>query len=309
MSLAFAGTDELAAEILSLISKRYSISFVITQPDRPKGRGLKITQPPVKDVALSLKIPVFQFEKLNEEAKKMLLKFPKTGLLVVCSYGLYIPSWLRNFFTFGAINFHPSILPNYRGAAPIRAALMDGCKTTGVSIIEVGEEMDAGSIYGVVEVEIEDDDDYDSLTKKLITVGEPLLKEVIEKKLSGVAIARPQVGVATYTKKLTSEDMKIDWSTEAKKVHNLIRALSPKPGAKTYFRGKIYKILKTSIAEDICAIDVKPGEIVEIREGRIFVKAGDSCLEILKLNPEGKKIMSSSDFVHGYRPKIGELFG
>lgn len=309
MIIAFAGTDDFASRVLSALIADFEIAYVITQPDRPRGRGLKTFPPSVKEEAIKHRIQVFQFEKLNEDAKTILEKEAgDADLLVVCSYGLFIPRWLREFYKYGAINLHPSLLPEYRGASPIQAALMDGKEKTGVSIIDVTDEMDAGDVYGQVEVEVDPEDNFLTLSQKLVEAGASLLKKVIGEIEKGTYEKHPQEGTPTFTKKITRDQTVINWGNSCEKIKNLIRAFSPKPGAETFFRGKRIKILKAKEADDVPKGMNVPGQLIVMGKKRLYVSTGDGLLEVLELKPEGKREMTAAEFIQGYRPVEGEIF-
>ncbi len=309
MNIAFAGTDEFASRVLEGLISDLDVVYVITRPDKPRGRGLKITPSPVKEKALTLGVPVFQFEKLNDQALKVLKREAKSAdLLVVCSFGLFIPKEMRSLYKFGAINLHPSLLPEYRGAAPIQSVLMDGKEETGASVIDVVDEMDAGDIYGQVKVEIEMDDNFLTLSEKLLVAGVPLLKKVISEMEKGSLKKYPQKGTPTFTKKIGKKEMVIKWNDSSEKILNLIRALSPKPGADTWFRGRRIKILKAKEVTDISHGLKNPGMIIVLDKKRLLVSTGDNFIEVITLKPQGKREMTAFEFIQGYRPEIGDFF-
>lgn len=304
MDYIYAGTDEFSREVLKRLTESYAPPLaVITQKAKPKGRGLKIQPTPVAQYAKSINIPAFEvgsFAELQESS----FQLPEAKALVVCSFGLYIPEWFLKKFTW-TFNFHPSLVPEYRGAAPIQRALLDGKKETGVSIIEVSKEMDAGNIYGSLKVPVYIDDNFESLSKKLIEAGVPLLVSILsEVDRKGSIATRPQEGKVIMAPKIAKEELWIDWSKSAEEIHNQIRAFSPKPGARTLFRGKILKILKS----EVCEGTAEPGTVSRVENSFFVVGTGKNLLKIFEVQPEGKKVMGSKEFVNGYRLYAGEMF-
>ena len=301
------GTPDFAVPSLKkLIEKGYDVKLVVTQPDKPAGRGKKITPPPVKVVAEKAGIPVYQPEKVkeNSELKKKLLEI-EPDLIVVAAYGKILPEWLLNLPKHGTINVHASLLPKYRGASPIQWALLNGEEETGVTIMKVIPELDAGDIISQKRVKIEKEDNAKTLHDKLSEVGAELLVETIPLYISGKLKPVPQrEEEATYCPQIKKEMGKIEWSESAEKIFNKIRAFTPWPSAYTTFRGKRVKILKAEPVEG----SGRPGEV--IKAGReLTVATGKGALRIERLRPEGRKEISGEEFVRGYRVKEGDLFG
>lgn len=303
MDYVYAGTDEFSLELLKNLSISYKYpSFILTQKPKPRGRGLKILPVPIAEFAVEKNIPYLEissFEELKQEIHQ--LDLPK--ILVVCSFGLYIPSWFTEKFEW-TLNFHPSLVPEYRGAAPIQRALLDGKKETGVSIIEVSAELDAGRIYDFVKVQIDEDDNYETLSKKLLEAGAPLLVKVLKDISKGMVMLKEQSGDVIPAPKISKEELWIDWSQPAEKIKNKVRAFSPRPGARTYFRGKILKILK---AEALKGLSGNPGEIVYAGKEGLVVGTSDGVLKLEKVQPENSRVMEALEFVNGYRVQAGEM--
>jgi methionyl-tRNA formyltransferase len=299
------GTPSFSLPFLEALLREHELLAVVTQPDKPKGRGLKLKPSPVKELAEKMNLKVLTPQKLDEEFKKVLMGL-NPEVIVVAAYGKILPNWLLNLPPKDCLNVHPSLLPRFRGAAPIQRAIIQGERVTGVSIIKLSEEMDAGDIYASVEVVIEEDDDYASLEKKLAAAGSDLLLEVLRKLEKGEIEPVPQDhSKATYAPKIEKEEMVIVWKENAEKIRNLVRALSPKPCAKTFFKGKEIKILKTSLED----IQGEPGEVILAHPKRgLIISAGKGSLKIERLKPEGKGEMSGEEFVRGYRIKEGEFF-
>lgn len=304
MKYLYAGTDDFSARVLEKLAESYGVpEAVLTQKPKPKGRGLKVLPTPVATKAALLAVPVFEIESFAEIREKS-EQFSGFDALVVCSFGLYVPSWFTKLFRW-TLNFHPSLLPDYRGAAPIQRALLDGRKVTGVSIIEVAEEMDAGRIYDSVEVKIEEGDNFATLSEKLVEKGVPLLADVMRRIESGSVTLSEQTGVPTYARKIDKEELWIDWNDSSEEILNRIRAFSPSPGARTMFRNKMLKIIR---AERVEGEAREPGRIVRAGKEGITVETGKGLISILEVQPENSGVMSARDFVNGYRVRTGEFF-
>lgn len=301
------GTPDFAVPSLKkLVEKGYDVKLVITQPDKPAGRGKKLTPPPVKVAAKELGIPVYQPERVkdNEELRGKLLSI-NPDLIVVAAYGKILPEWLLNIPKYGTINVHASLLPRYRGASPIQWALLNGEEETGVTIMKVIPELDAGDIISQRRVKIEREDNAKTLHDKLAEVGAELLVETIPLYVSGKLKPVPQnEEEATYCPQIKKEMGEIDWTRSSREIFNQIRAFTPWPSAYTTFRGKRVKILKAEPVEG----SGKPGEVIEA--GReLIVATGKGALRVERLRPEGRKEISGEEFVRGYRVKPGDLFG
>ncbi len=301
------GTPDFAVPSLKkLVESGYDVKLVVTQPDKPAGRGKKVTPPPVKVVAEELGIPVYQPEKVKENAelKKKLLEV-EPDLIVVAAYGKILPEWLLNLPEYGTVNVHASLLPKYRGASPIQWALLNGEEETGVTIMKVIPELDAGDIISQRRVKIEKEDNAKTLHDKLAEVGAELLVETLPLYVSGKLKPVPQnEEEATYCPQIKKEMGKIDWRESAEEIFNKIRAFTPWPSAYTTFRGKRVKILEGEPVEGTG----EPGEVIEA--GRdLIVATGEGALKIERLRPEGRKEISGEEFVRGYRIKKGDMFG
>ncbi len=307
LKVVFMGTPDFAVPSLKkLVEKGYDVKLVITQPDKPAGRGKKLTPPPVKVAAKELGIPVYQPERVkdNEELRGKLLSI-NPDLIVVAAYGKILPEWLLNIPKYGTINVHASLLPRYRGASPIQWALLNGEEETGVTIMKVIPELDAGDIISQRRVKIEREDNAKTLHDKLAEVGAELLVETIPLYVSGKLKPVPQnEEEATYCPQIKKEMGEIDWTRSSREIFNQIRAFTPWPSAYTTFRGKRVKILKAEPVEG----SGKPGEVIEA--GReLIVATGKGALRVERLRPEGRKEISGEEFVRGYRVKPGDLFG
>jgi methionyl-tRNA formyltransferase len=307
LKVVFMGTPEFAVPSLEkLVEEGYEIPLVITQPDKPAGRGKKLKPPPVKLLAVEKGIPVVQPESLkgNEELKKRLEEL-ELDLIVVVAYGKILPPWILEIPKFGVLNVHASLLPKYRGASPIQSALLNGESETGVTVMKISEKLDAGDILTQRKVKIEETDNAQTLHDKLSKAGAELLTETIPLYVSGKIKPTPQnEEEATYCFKITKEMGKIDWKRPAREIFNKVRAFTPWPSAYTFFRGKRVQILKVSLINR----EGEPGEVLEVKDN-LIVGAGEGALKIELLKPEGKREMTGADFVRGYRVKVGDKFG
>lgn len=291
------GTPLFAVPSLRALYERFEVIGVVAQPDKPAGRGQKLTPPPTKVVALELGIPVYQPESIKEFIPTV--KQLNPDCIVVVAYGKILPKELIYLPPYGSLNLHASLLPKYRGAAPIQRALMAGEKETGNTVMLINEEMDAGEILSQERVPIEEEDNFLSLSEKLANSGAKLLADTLEKWFKGEIKPVPQrEEEATYAPPILKEEYRICWKAQAKSVKDRVRGLYP--NAYTIFRGNRIKILKVKVV-DVCG---EPGEILS--EERFIVGCGEKAVEVLELiSPKGKK-MTGEEFMRGYRPKLYE---
>jgi methionyl-tRNA formyltransferase len=310
MRVLFWGTPDFAVKSLkALIKSNHQVVGVITQPDKPRGRGQKIQPTPVKEEALKHNIPVFQPEKIknNQEFLETIKKL-NPDISVVVAYGKILPEEIINIPKHKTINVHASLLPEYRGAAPIQRAIMEGKDKTGVCIMEIIKELDAGDVYACRGVEITEDDDIISLHDKLAEEGARLLIEVLDKIEKGEIDKKPQNHEkATYAKPIEKSEGKIDFSKSAKEIFNQIRALKVWPKACAKFRDGEVKILDAKIVE--CNVNALPGEIIKADEKEgIVVKTGNGCLLLKLIQFPNSKPITTQDAIRGYKIKAGERF-
>ncbi len=309
MRVIFWGTPDFAAESLKkLLKSKHEVIAVVTQPDKPKGRGKKLTPPPVKVIAQEAGIPVFQPEKIkNNEDFYQQIKQLNPDISVVVAYGKILPKEIIELPKYKTINVHASLLPEYRGAAPIHRAIMEGKKKTGVCIMEITEELDAGDIYRCREVPITEEDDIISLHDKLAQEGAELLIKVLDRIEKGEIEKKPQEHEkATYAKPIKKEEGKIDWSKSAREIFNQIRALKVWPKAYTTFRDKEMKILEAQVLDENSEGNI--GEIVDIYKDRGFVvQTGKGRILIKKVQFPNSKPISAADAVRGYHIQKGEF--
>ncbi len=304
MKILFFGTPVFAAELLtSLIDQQMEIVGVVTQPDRPKGRSLALTSSPVKTVAVARlpQIPVFQPEKASDLAFLEQIRALAADLYVVVAFGQILPQKLLDIPALGAINVHASLLPKYRGAAPIHRCLMNGDRQTGIAIQKMVKKLDAGDVIAEEAIPIDPEMTFGELEQALCHLSKSLLTRVLqlyEKNGIPQAVAQNEQFV-TYAAKIEPEEGQIDWSQSAEKLHNLIRAFSPRPGAWAYIEmGGVQKRIKIYRSK-IETVMGKPGDILELKN--LTVACGKGALILLEIQPEGKPRMKASDWVRGLK--------
>jgi methionyl-tRNA formyltransferase len=310
MDLVFCGTPRFAVPTLdALFRAGFRIRLVVTQPDRPSGRGMELAASPVKQEALSLNLPVTQPEKIknNEEFRAQLESIQPQAIIVV-GYGRIIPQWMLDVPPLGNINVHASLLPKYRGAAPIQWAIASGEIVTGVTTMRIDAGLDTGDILEQQEEPIRDDDTALTLAPRLADTGAELVITSLAGLAKGTITPRPQDNAqATLAPILTKEDGLIDFSRTAKETWNRLRGFQPWPGAFTTFRGKLLHIHAAVPSPEIAA--VAAGHFVIENERLLLGFAHRTPLEVHELQMEGKKRMTARDFVNGYRPKNEEPVG
>lgn len=307
MKLVFCGTPQFAVPTLErLAAAGFQVQLVVTQPDRPQGRGMELTAPPVKQSAQKLGLPVIQPEKIkkNEDFQARLTALQPQAIIVV-GYGRIIPPWMLQLPPHGNINVHASLLPKYRGAAPVQWAIAQGEAVTGVTTMLLNEGLDTGDILMQKEMAIRPEDTSVTLWPRLAELGADLLVETLrgfeQKTITAVPQDHAQATLAPILKK---EDGQVDFNRTAVEIHNRLRGFQPWPGAYAQFRGKNLKIV-SSRPEDASS-NLNPGEL-RIGDEKLFVGCGaGTALELLQVQPEGKKIMTAREFINGYHPAAGE---
>jgi methionyl-tRNA formyltransferase len=308
MRVLFMGTPTFAVPSLERLARsRHTVVRVLTQPDRPQGRGRHIDGPPVKAVAARLGIAVMQPEDANAEDALAVAADAGADIGVVVAYGGFLKRAFRSLFPRECINLHPSLLPKFRGADPIRWALYTGETETGISIIYLSDKMDAGDIILQRTVSISESQNYGTLAETLARVGADVVVEALDAIERGEAVRRPQSdGEATYAPKFKPEEKRIDWSEAGEAVVNRIRTFAPEPGAETGFRGRDLKILRARYERKETG-DAAPGTIIQIgREGSLRVATGNGEVLIDEVQPAGRRPMGARDFLNGYHPEAGE---
>jgi methionyl-tRNA formyltransferase len=309
MRIVFMGTDRFAVpSLLALVQAGHHVPLVITQPDRPRGRGQRLLPTPIKETAMSLGLPVLSPVKLRDPSFLDAIREASCDLVAVAAYARLIPAAILRLPPLGCINVHPSLLPRFRGATPIEGAIMAGEKTTGISIFIMDEGYDTGDLILQETCPIGDGETGGELRERLAAISAPLLLSAVRLLEEGKAGRTPQDrNAGEYTRPLGKEDEKITWTEPAEKVANRIRALSPRPGAASLFGGKILKILRARPGMEKSA--GQPGEIISLGGGEgPEVACGNGSVIILEVTPEGKKPMRGRDFVLGYRPRPGDRF-
>jgi len=308
LDLVFCGTPRFAVPTLEkLVDAGFRVHLVVTQPDRPKGRGLELVQSPVKQSALRLNFSITQPDriKINDEFRAQLTAF-KPDAIIVVGYGRIIPQWMLDLPPLGNINLHASLLPKYRGAAPIQWAIANGETVTGVTTMRIDAGLDTGDILQQRELPIALDDTAETLAPRLASIGADLVVETLRRLQTGTIHPRPQDNtLATLAPILKKEDGVVDFSHSADDIFNRIRGFQPWPGAHTKFRGKTLQIIKARPATDA----LPPAELHAKADRLVVGCAHNTSLELLEIQLEGKKRTSAADFVHGYRPIPAEKLG
>ncbi|MDR2833264.1 MAG: methionyl-tRNA formyltransferase [Streptococcaceae bacterium] len=298
--IVFMGTPQFSVPILeSLVEHGYEVIYAVTQPDRLVGRKKVLTAPPVKQAAERLGIPVLQPEKISGSAQMQTLMETDFDLIVTAAFGQFLPTKLLEHAKINAINVHASLLPKYRGGAPVHYSIIDGQKETGVTIMEMVRQMDAGDMVAQKAIPITASDDVGSMFDKLSILGRDLLIEKLPAYINGELKPIPQKEEeATFSPNITREQEEISWSKTAIEIDNQVRGMHPWPVAHALFEGKRMKIYKTKPSEK--TTDALPGTIVEKTKKQLFIAAGQgSVLEILELQPAGKGKLSVVDFLNG----------
>ena len=310
MKLIYCGTPQFAVPSLqALVAAGHDVRLVVTQPDRPKGRGMEMAASPVKQAAVALGLPIAQPEKikLNAEFRAQLEAIAPEAIIVV-GYGRIIPGWMLDLPHHGNINLHASLLPKYRGAAPIQWAIASGETVTGNTTMRIDAGLDTGDILLQREMAIAGDDTSVTLAPRLAAMGAELLVETVVALAAGSIAARPQNHAeATLAPILTREDGRVDFSHTAAEINNRLRGFQPWPAAFTTFRTRQLTLHTIHLATN--APTLAPGEIAA-RDGRLFAGCGShTAIEIFELQPEGKRRVTTIEWINGYQPKPGERFG
>jgi methionyl-tRNA formyltransferase len=308
LDLVFCGTPRFAVPTLEkLVEAAFRVHLVVTQPDRPKGRGLELVASPVKESALKLNLPIAQPDRIrtNDEFQAQLTAL-KPDAIIVVGYGRIIPQWMLDLPPLGNINLHASLLPKYRGAAPIQWAIANGETVTGVTTMRIDAGLDTGDILQQQEFAISPNDTADTLAPPLASMGADLVVETLLRLQAGSVQPRPQDNsLATLAPILKKEDGLVDFSRSAADIFNRIRGFQPWPGAHTKFRGKTLQIMKAHTASDAV-----PQAELRIAADRLLAGCGhNTSIELVEVQMEGKKRSTARDFIHGYRPQTGEHLG
>jgi methionyl-tRNA formyltransferase len=312
MTVIFFGTPAFAVPALeALLASRHQVLGAVTQPDRPRGRGRRLAEPPVKAAARQAGLPVWQPERLKDGAWLDVCRALRPDIGVVVAYGKILPQVLLDIPRFGFVNVHASLLPRYRGASPIQHAVMNGDRETGVCIMRVVAALDAGPILASRRRPIGPDETAADVERDLAGLGAGLLVETLDAIEAGTAREEPQdERAATFAPRLTKEDGLIDWTAPAPRLHDFVRGLHPWPLAWTWLDGSRLTVRRGRPAPDVPPSGARPGTVIEAPRHRLVVACGEgTAFELLELVPEGRRPMSASAFLAGHPLEAGHRLG
>lgn len=308
MKIGFFGTPEIAAFCLEKLIDTYRVVFIVAAEDKPSGRHLKIRYNRVKETALKRGIQLYQPANLRDQDFIRTIEKESADLFVVVAYGRVIPPEVFSLPPRGTINLHPSLLPKYRGAAPIQWALINGERETGITVQMMDEEIDTGDILTQRRIQIPIDMTSEELYRIILPLGADLLIETIDLlQTNSIEPTKQNNEEATYCGRITKNTSRIDWSKSSSEIHNLVRGLNPKPVAWTTFRGKDIRIWRTAMCEEDIESPSR-GHISIYKKKRLMAGTGDGFLEILQIQPETKRIMDALSFINGYRLQENDRF-
>jgi methionyl-tRNA formyltransferase len=308
LRVVFFGTPEFAVPTFdALLASRHTVVGGVCQPDRPRGRGHKVSIGAVKARALSAGVPVLQPERLKDEQFLATLRALEADLGVVAAYGKILTDAVLTMPRLGMINVHGSLLPRYRGAAPVHRAIVAGERETGITIMRVVKALDAGPMMATAARPIGDDETSDDVERDLARIGATLLVTIVDQLADGTVRETPQDdAAATYAHRLTKEDSRFEWDWPAARIHNLIRGLRPWPHAETFLHGRRLILLRSSASDE--PTDALPGTVLEARSADLVVAAGSGRVRLLELQAEGKRPMPAREFLAGHRLSPGDRF-
>jgi len=313
MKIIFAGTPEFAVAPLKALAQKHEIVAVFTQPDRKAGRGKKLTAPPVKEYALEIGAPVFQPTSLKDQSE--LISGFNADIMVVVAYGMLLPQEILDIPPLGCLNIHASLLPRWRGAAPIQRALEAGDKKTGVSIMRMELGLDTGPVFDMLEVEIENDDTSASLHDKLASLGAKGICKTLDDLSANPSIvpAEQDHESSNYAKKITKAEAEINWSRSASELHQQLRAFIPWPVSQTHHASTRLRIWQASVMaksnSDTNERNQTPGKILSCSESGVDVACGEGVLRLEKVQRDGSKPLPIDQFLNGYDFRIGDILG
>lgn len=310
MKIIFMGTPDFSVPSLeALVEAGHEVILAVTQPDKQKGRGKAVQFPPVKEVALARNIPVIQPVRIREEQWIEELKKYDADIAVVIAFGQILPKEILDMPRLGCINVHASLLPKYRGAAPIQQSIIDGEKETGVTIQQMAEGLDTGDMISKVVVPIEEDETGGSLFDKLAKEGAELLINTLDTLENGTATFEKQDdSLSSYVGMIKKDMGNVDWTKSAVAIERLIRGLNPWPSAYTKLNGKTLKLWEAKVLPEVSK-DAVPGQVQEVSKTSFVVATGEGALEITSLQLEGKKRMDTESFLRGYKVEVGQMLG
>lgn len=309
MKVVFMGTPDFSVGALeALVKAGHEVTAVVTQPDRQKGRSLEMSFSPVKECALRYELPVFQPEKIKTAEAVEVLRGYEADIFVVAAFGQILSKEILEMPKYGCINIHASLLPKYRGAAPIQWAILNGDAITGVTIMQMNEGLDTGDILTTKEVEISAEETGESLFDKLAIAGAELLIETLPEIEKGTLTPiKQEEEKASHVRMLTKEMGKIDWEKEAIVLERLVRGMNSWPSAYCRLRNKNMKVWRAAVLEE--DTDARPGEIVNVTKDALYIQTGKGQLVLQEVQLESKKRMQVKDFLIGYQLEAGEILG
>jgi methionyl-tRNA formyltransferase len=308
MRVIFMGTPEFAVPTLDALATTHDVVAVVTQPDRPSGRGNKLTPPPVKVAAQNYHIPVLQYEKINTEEAKQALIALQAEVIVVVAYGQILKPWLLELPKYGCINVHASVLPRWRGAAPIHWAIVSGDTQSGVTIMQMDVGLDTGDMLNVVKVDILPETTYQSLHDTLKMEGAFALLETLEQMEQGsLTPLKQDASESTYASMLSRDMAKIDWNKGSKEIVDLIRGFNPWPAAFTTYEGERLKIYRAT--SEICQVKNEIGSILSVQKDYFDVQASDGIVRVYEIQGMGSKKMSVAAYILGHTLLEGTILG
>ena len=316
MRVVFMGTPEFAVPTLEALIAHHEVIAVVTQPDKPKGRGKAMACPPVKETAMTHDIPVYQPVRVREESFVGTLRELQPDVIVVVAFGQILPESILNIPPYGCINVHASLLPKYRGAAPMQWAIINGEKETGITTMYMTKGLDTGDMIDTVVIPIDPKETGETLHDKLSAAGGKLILQTLEELEAGTAKRIPQDDAkSSYAGMLTRELGEIDWTKSAVEIERLIRGLNSWPSAYTYLHGKTLKIWDADVAqsdarqEETALSKTAPGTVTAVKKDCFYVQTGDGQLKVNEVQLQGKKRMSVQAFLLGNRIEKGLVYG
>ena len=310
MKIMFMGTPEFSISTLEALKESgYDVDTIITQPDKPKNRGQKMSHPPVYEYAVNNNIKVYQPINLKKENFENILNDCDPDIIIVTAYGKILPEYILNYPKYGCINVHASLLPKYRGAAPIQWSIINGESVTGVTIMYMEKGLDTGDMILKEQVEISSDDNYETLHDKLALAGKKaIIDALILIENNNVKAEKQDDSLSNYAHMIDKNIARIDWSKTANDINNLVRGLNPFPKAMTTYNGKLLKIIETEVCDLLSKKEF--GTVFDVSKDAIFVSCGDcTVLKLKTIQIEGKKMMEVKDFLVGNKVEIGTKLG
>ncbi len=310
LRLVFFGTPDFAVPTLeAMLDSRHAVVGVVTQPDRPRGRGQQVLASPVKQLAIRAAVPVLQPDRLKNEGFLQAFGAWNADLGVVAAYGKILPAAVLAAPRLGLINVHASLLPRHRGAAPVHRAVMAGDAVTGVSLMRVVQALDAGPVFATVERPIGPDDTSTQVEHDLAIMGARLAVTVIDALADGRASSESQDETgATYAHRLEKAEGALDWARPAPDIHNRVRGLQPWPMVWTFLHGRRVIIVQTRLVPDAVASDAPPGTVLQVTRDGLRVRTADGAIDVVAVQPEGRRPMSAREYAAGHRLAPGDMF-